>query len=117
VPLPEGSLEITVQSGSSPGSRVSYLDETARTIRDAVPFDRLPADDDLEQLFLLYAVLARAKGMTTTASDVHDAWSAWMLARGAEHEAIRPYEELDAETRRGDVPFLEAIRQVAADSE
>jgi hypothetical protein len=40
-----------------------------------------------------------------------------MLARGAEHEAIRPYEELDAETRRGDVPFLEAIRQVAADPE
>jgi hypothetical protein len=95
---------------------VSYLDQTARTIRDALSPDLLPAEADLEQLFLLYAVLVRAKGLTTTASDVHDAWAAWMLARGEEHEAIRPYDELDPDTRRQDVPFLEAIRRVAADS-
>jgi hypothetical protein len=91
---------------------VSYLDKTAQAIRAAVPPHLLPAEDDLEQLFRLYAVLARAKGQATTGSDVHDAWSAWMLGRGEEHESIRPYEELDAETRREDAPFLKAIRQV-----
>jgi hypothetical protein len=96
---------------------MSYLDKTAQAIRDAVPPDLLPAEDDLDQLFRLYAVLARAKGQATTASDVHDAWSAWMLGRGQEHESMRPYEELDSETRREDAPFLKAIRQVAAKPE
>ena len=95
---------------------MSYLDQTARTIRAAVSPDLVSAEADLEQLFLLYAVLARAKGLTTTASDVHDAWVAWMLARGKEHEAIRPYDELDPDTASQDVPFVEAIRRVAADS-
>ena len=95
---------------------MSYLDHTARTIRDAVSPDLVPADADLEQLFLLYAVLARVKGLRTTPSDVHDAWVAWMLARGEEHEAIRPYEELDPDTASQDVPFVEAIWRVAADS-
>jgi hypothetical protein len=96
---------------------VSYLDKTAQAIRDAVPPDLLPDEDDLEQLFRLYAILARAKGQATTVSDVHDAWSAWMLGRGQEHESIRPYEELDSETRREDTPFLNAIRQVATKAE
>ncbi|WP_425547664.1 DUF7701 domain-containing protein [Brevibacterium daeguense] len=34
--------------------------------------------ESTESLFLMYAVLMRTKGAETTASDVHDAWSAWM---------------------------------------
>jgi hypothetical protein len=93
---------------------VSYLDDTARAIRAAVSPDLLPDERDLDQLFRLYALLARAKGEATTAADVHDAWAAWMIGRRRTHESIRPFEDLDAETRRADEPFLDAIRRVAA---
>jgi hypothetical protein len=73
----------------------------------------LPDEDDLDDLFLLYALLARTKGQAVTSEDVHDAWAVWTLSRGEDHEAIKPYSELDASTRREDQPFVEAIRAVA----
>ncbi len=93
---------------------MTYLDDIANAIRAEVPSDLVPDDDDLDQLFRLYAVLARAKGEATTRADVHDAWSAWMLGRGADHESITPFDRLDPETRREDEPFLRAIQKVAA---
>lgn len=93
----------------------TYIDETARMIREEIPPSSLPDDaDDLPQLFCLYALLVRVKGELVTASDVHDAWSTWMLGRGEDHAALRPYSELDEETRREDEPFLRAILTVAA---
>lgn len=94
---------------------MSYLDALAVAVRAAVASEQLPEADDLDDLFRLYAVLARAKGTQTTASDVHDAWAAWMISRGAsDHEAIKPYRELDPETQRADEPFVEAIHAVTA---
>jgi hypothetical protein len=93
---------------------VSYLDEIAEKVRAKVPSDLLPDEDDLDQLFRLYAVLVRAKGQATSSADVHDAWAAWMLGRGDEHESVKPYEQLDGETKQEDEPFLTAIRAVAA---
>jgi hypothetical protein len=67
-----------------------------------------------QELFGLYAVLARVKGGRVTAADVHDAWSAWMADRNPTHRSRRPFAELDAETQAADEPFVAAIRAVAS---
>lgn len=90
----------------------SYLERDADRVRQCLP-DGVPVPDDSDGLFLLYAVLLRAKGRSTEQSDVHDAWSAWMTMREPGHESIRPFDELDAETRDEDQPFLLAIRRAA----
>jgi hypothetical protein len=92
---------------------VSYLDEIAEKVRAEVPTDLLPDEGDLDQLFRLYAVLVRAKGQATTNADVHDAWAAWMLGRSDNHDAVKPYEQLNSETKEQDEPFLRAIRAIA----
>lgn len=87
---------------------MTYLDEVADAIRAHLPGGtRVPPD--AEPLFLAYAVLLRAKGEDVTGSDVHDAWVAWMTPRDADHEALRSYDELPAEVRALDEPFLRAI--------
>ncbi|MFL6055513.1 MAG: hypothetical protein ACJ72W_21830 [Actinoallomurus sp.] len=53
---------------------MTYLDEIARRIRDNLPAQAQPPAD-ADALFLFYAVLARAKGESTTLEDVHDAWA------------------------------------------
>ncbi len=91
----------------------AYLERDADLIKRCLP-DGVEVPDGSDQLFLMYAVLLRAKGAVTQASDVHDAWSAWMVGVDPEHESIRPFEELDADTRGEDSPFLIAIRAAAA---
>jgi hypothetical protein len=90
----------------------SYLERDAELIRNGLP-DGVEVPEDSDGLFLMYAMLLRAKGVQTQASDVHDAWSAWMLGVDPAHNAIRPFDELDAETRQQDAPFLLAIRAAA----
>lgn len=92
---------------------MSYLDELAHRIRGELPagFD---APQDADDLFLLYAVLARAKGTATTARDVHDAWSVWATLHDPNHDAIRPFEELPKAVQAEDEPFAEAIRRCAS---
>jgi hypothetical protein len=94
---------------------MTYLDTTADAIKTRVPKDLLPDEPRVDELFRLYALLARIKGTSVTLEDVHDAWSLWMIGEDAEHESIKPYDELDPETRREDQPFLDAIRAVAAE--
>lgn len=91
----------------------TYLERDAELIRRFLP-DGVDAPKDSDDLFLMYALLLRSKGVDTQAADVHDAWSAWMLRVDPGHEAIRPFDELDARTRGEDGPFLTAIRAVAA---
>lgn len=91
---------------------MSYLDADAELIRSCVPAGTgLP--EDCDDLFVLYAVLMRAKGQHTQASDVHDAWSAWMSRSRPDHESIRPYEQLAPTVQAQDAPFLTAIRRAA----
>lgn len=92
---------------------VNYLAADAARIRSALPEDSL-VPDGAQDLFLIYAVLMRAKGTSVQAEDVHDAWSAWMLGINPKHESIAPYSELDEATRAEDEPFLIAIRRAAA---
>lgn len=59
-------------------------------------------------------VLAQgAKGRGTHASDVRDAWSAWMIGRDPDNESTRPFDDLDAEIRGEDGLFLAAVRAAA----
>lgn len=91
----------------------TYLEREADLIRQCLP-EGVEAPKGSDQLFLIYAVLLRAKGADTQASDVHDAWSAWMTGVDPDHQSIRPFNELDADTRGEDSPFLVAIRNAAA---
>lgn len=59
-----------------------------------VPDDRV-SDGDTRQLFMIYAVLARAKGQAVTADDVHDA----MTLRESDHGSLVEYERLDEPTK------------------
>jgi hypothetical protein len=89
-----------------------YLNDIARAIRDEVPEDVVPEGTTLA-LFRLYAVLLLAKGVAVTREDVHNAWVAWMASQDADHEALVPFSELNAETQAEDSPFVTAIRGVA----
>src|SRR3954470_1165615 len=88
---------------------MSYLDDLAATIRGYAPASGLPPAD-LDSLFRLYAVLALAKGEAVTAEDVHNAWAAWMQQDDADHESLRPFDELDTSTQAADDPYVDAIR-------
>lgn len=93
----------------------NYLTRVAEQIRTQVPAELLP-DDEAPELFLAYAVLARVKGAGVTASDVHDAWCAWMATRKPDHESLVPFSELPEDVQREDSPFVSAIRAVARSS-
>ena len=92
---------------------MTYLDETAAAIKARVPEHLLPDEERLEDLFRLYALLAYVKREEVTAEDVHNAWALWMLREDSDHESIKPFAELDRPTQREDLPFVEAIREVA----
>lgn len=89
-----------------------YLQRIADAIQSEVE-PRLIPDGDTRLLFLFYAVLAEAKGAEVQLRDVHDAWVAWMLASGERHESLREFDQLPAEVRAEDEPYVRAIRMVA----
>jgi hypothetical protein len=91
----------------------NYIEELAREIRAAVPAEAMPTGDT-EPLFLMYAVLALARGVRVSRKDVHNAWAAWMTLKDPSHEALRPYEDLDEATQAEDDPFVFAIRRASA---
>jgi hypothetical protein len=90
----------------------SYLTEDAQLIRSMLSGTTPP--DDAEALFLIYAVLMRAKGVEVTAADVHDAWVAWMQVKKPDHPALAPFDALESATQRQDEPYVKAIRSAAA---
>ncbi|PBC66274.1 hypothetical protein BX265_8333 [Streptomyces sp. TLI_235] len=91
---------------------MSYLREDARLIRELLPPEARPPAD-ANDLFVLYAVLMRSKGEQVTASDVHDAWAAWMEIRDPGHAALVPFDELAPATQRKDLPYAGAIQAAA----
>ena len=90
----------------------SYLADDARLIRSMLTADARPPDD-AEALFLIYAVLMRAKGTQVTCADVHNAWVAWMQIKDRDHPALAPFEALESATQRADEPYVRAIRRAA----
>lgn len=92
----------------------TYVDALAARIRQATPSDLVPDDateEEVQQLFRLYSLLALTRSREVTAANVHDAWSVWMLGRGeGDHESIVPFVALDDEAQEQDDPFVRAIR-------
>lgn len=82
---------------------VNYLDQIAEAIRREVSQNKLP----------VYAVLALAKGTEVSLEDVHNGWAAWMIDNEPNHESIKPFNELSADVKSEDEPYLQAIRAVA----
>jgi hypothetical protein len=91
---------------------MTYLQDLANRIREHLP-PGTSVPDDADRLFVLYAVLLRAKGVGVTAADVHDAWAAWMQERDPNHDALQPYDDLQPEVQNEDAPFLQAIKSAA----
>lgn len=92
---------------------MSYLDDIAADVRHALPQGAEPPANS-DELFVLYALLVRVRGIETTAKDVHDAWSVWMSAKDPSHESLVPYERLAPAVQAEDDPFVRAIREVAS---
>lgn len=93
---------------------LSYLRRDADAIRAHVdPGIALPAEAD--SLFLIYAVLMRAKREQVTAADVHDAWAAWREISGTDSPSLVEYDQLEGAVRLEDEPFVRAIRAAAAE--
>lgn len=90
----------------------SYLSDDADLIRSELPQGAQPPANS-DELFILYAVLMRAKGEDVTAADVHNAWAAWISSIQGEHNSLIPFESLDPETQREDYPYVQAIRKAA----
>lgn len=91
---------------------MSYLESLAKEIQQAVSGDALPTDDT-SNLFLMYAVVLLARGEEASREDVHNAWVAWMITKGEQHESMVPFAELPRSTQDEDSPFVIAIRTVA----
>ena len=88
---------------------LNYIDRIALAIRQRVPDEMVADDSGADDLFRLYGLLALAKGIHTTAEDVHNAWVVWMVQRGEDHQSLRPFAELRAEIQDRDRPFVAAI--------
>ncbi|MGW8535776.1 DUF7701 domain-containing protein [Rhodococcus qingshengii] len=91
---------------------MNYIDSVARKIELSLkPEDR--PQENAQQLYRLYALLAMSKGSATTLTDVHNAWSIWMLEQEPCHPAIREFSHLEKTKQTEDEPFLEAIKAVS----
>jgi hypothetical protein len=93
------------------GMDVNYIDSLAMRIEQALPEQLRPKQDALS-LYRLYALLTLVKGRDVTLENVHDAWSSWQSASDPDHDAIRPFAELDEETREKDRPYMVAIQEL-----
>lgn len=93
---------------------MTYLRDDVRLIRSHLPSHARPPEN-ADDLFLMYAVLMRAKGEQVTEADVHNAWAAWMEPRDPRHPALVPFESLDEDTQSQDLPYVQAIHSAARD--
>ncbi|MEE2524727.1 hypothetical protein V1639_15505 [Pseudarthrobacter sp. J75] len=80
-------------------------------IEQALP-EQFRPKRDAQTLYRLYALLTLVKGRDVTLENVHDAWASWQSASDPDHEAIRPFIELDEETREKDRPYMMAIQEL-----
>jgi hypothetical protein len=92
------------------------LDDIAGKIRHRFPADTFtrPGMDDL---LAIYATLVLVKGAAVTNQDVHHAWVIWARKYEPESPNIVPYDQLDAASQAQDSPFMQAIREIAAEIE
>jgi hypothetical protein len=86
----------------------NYVDQVARALSAKLPTCE-------PGLIRLYALLILAKGASTTAVDVHDAWSLWRTQTAPDHHSIVPFGELTPEVQALDDRYVDAIHEVAVE--
>ena len=86
----------------------NYFDETAAHLGELIPGND-PA------LLRYYALLVLTTGENTPREHVHDAWSAWRTVTRPDHPSLAPFDELTEQVKAYDDPYVDAIRQVAAE--
>lgn len=97
---------------------MNYIDQIASEICDLCETDDGQGTDlrfTHVRLYRIYALLCLLKGETTTAEDVHQAWSVWVLEDFPIHRCLVPYDELSDFDKTKDYVYRDAIVQVAKD--
>jgi hypothetical protein len=92
---------------------MSYIQQVAWRIRAIVRSNGTVPNDEDDDLYIFYALLALTVGEAVTRGNVHDAWAAWASIRRPSHDDIRPFGELSEEDQLEDEPFRIAIAEVA----
>lgn len=91
---------------------MDYITTRAQRIFELAHGGGAPSKEDAI-LYRMYAVLSFAKGTATTARDVHDAWSAWIVDSYPDHRSLRPFDELAPEVQRADDLYVSAIHRAS----
>ena len=77
---------------------VNYIDSVAASVEESLAMELRPKVNAMS-LYRSYALLALTVGENVTLENVHDAWSSWKAGIDPDHDAIRPFSELDGPTR------------------
>lgn len=91
---------------------MNYIELVADKICARVSPENLP-DENTRLLFRIYAILLFAKGEHVEPADIHNAWVAWMSSIDPAHPALVPFGDLSHEAKSADLPYVDAVRQVA----
>lgn len=91
---------------------LTYLERLREAIRAELPAEA-KQQEGIQELLLLYALLAATRGVETSRENVHDAWVTWQLLRDQTHEAMVPFADLPPGVRAEDEIYVQAIRRVA----
>lgn len=95
-------------------SKSNYIKEIAQMIRAELPPDKRPEDlPDSDQLFNMFALLVKVKGIKVTAVDVHNALSTWATNISLSYAQIVTFDKLSEFERGENYTCLKAIRAVA----
>lgn len=94
----------------------SYLTGDARRIR-TLAHPEIPKASPLPPVYLIYAVLLRAKGTSVEDEDVHDAWAAAKEIAADDSASLVPYEFLTDEEQLKDRVYADAIRIAAVETD
>lgn len=105
----------SVKDEPPPSRNQNYIDGMADRIGRKIGMSL--ADPVEAELLRLYAVLACAKGRSTTREDVHDAWAAWASKHWPDHHSLVPFGMLSADTQAKDQEYVDAISKAAMPQE
>lgn len=94
---------------------MDYITARAYRIFSLAHGGGIPTAGDIA-LYRGYAVLSFAKGDATTPKDVHDMWSAWIVASYPEHRSLKPFDQLTPDVQKMDSLYVEAIHRASQEA-
>jgi len=65
----------------------------------------------------VYALLVLTVGENCTNKHIHDAWSIWQSKTEPKHRSLVPFEDLTKEVQNLDIPYRNAVINVAKDNQ